>query len=120
MILGFNSFCCSGLKIKRWIIDKVLNSANVIIVISNFWIKIIQQKTDNKNIVRIYNPVNVINFLFCHNYINNYNKTKNIIFMARLDLQKGIYDLLETIPLVIEKSFIVVCNEYTPSFIIGV
>jgi len=99
----FDIFYNWGPKINQWIITKILDSVDIILVLSTHWYEYLKKITKNKNIKIIYNPVNTS--IFANQIkITDMNKKENVIFMGSLIKRKGIYDLLMAIPLIINKA----------------
>jgi len=99
----FNLFYAWGPKINQWFITKVLDSADMILVLSDAWVNEIKSKSNTHNIRIVYNPVNTRDFQSL-SYKNKRTKENiNVIFLGRLSANKGIYDLLKVMSLVLEK-----------------
>ena len=99
----FNVFYDWGPNINRWIITKVLDSVSLILVLSERKANDIKAKTKNNNIKILFNPVNTSSFSLHSNKTKKSKETNNVIFMGKLCKQKGIYDLLQAIPLILKK-----------------
>lgn len=99
----FNKFYSWGPGFNRKIISRVLNSVNLILALSERRANDVMEKTENRNIKMIFNPVNTSIFT-SHSYKSKIGKKpKKVLFMGKLCERKGIYDLLETVPLVVKK-----------------
>lgn len=88
---GFEKFYSECTKSKKKYIRKTLNLCNKIIVLSNEWEEFFSKIVDSKKIEIVYNGVEIP---------KDYKKdlcNKNILFLGRINKQKGIYDLLEVI-----------------------
>lgn len=95
----FREFYTSSSKMLRALISKILDLADTIIVLSEFWLKYFQTITITPNIRILFNPVDGAGFdSRPHDYSK---KTKDVLYMTMLYARKGIYDLLEAIPIVI-------------------
>jgi glycosyltransferase involved in cell wall biosynthesis len=87
--------------ILKNLISRVLDKVDIIIVLSEFWAKYMSTITKNCNIRILYNPVLGSEFVF---YSRTYrNDRKNVLYMTMLTADKGIFDLLGAIPIVLEK-----------------
>lgn len=82
---------------KKREISNVLKKADKIIALGEMWKKNLYDISENENIEILYNPVVVSEFK------QSDLSSEDILFMGRLGRRKGIYDLLDVIPSVIEK-----------------
>lgn len=80
---------------KKDSIKEVITSADIVIALSRKWKEDLSRISDRDNIKVVYNPVVVDKF-----YKSNCEK-ENIVFMGRVGKRKGIYDLIEVMPQVI-------------------
>lgn len=94
---GFEEYYLSKLKTNENIkITNALNKCSTIIVLSNGWVKKIKNMT-NTNIEVLHNSVEQT----ARNCYDIYSK--QIIFIGRLEEEKGIYDLIEAAKLVVKE-----------------
>ena len=70
-------------------VNSILNKANLILVLSAQWQRILSNKCNNSNIKILYNPV------VLKEPIQRNSECVNILFMGRLGKRKGAYDLIE-------------------------
>lgn len=84
---------CGPLR-KRYVLF-VLNRAARIVVLSNQWKEAISGITQNPNIVAIFNPIAIVSAKGCHT--PQHERLPLLLFLGRLGVQKGIYDLLEAV-----------------------
>lgn len=99
----FNKFYDASSKFTQWLITKVFNSVDLILVLSDRWINHIQAKTCNKNIKILFNPVNTSLYSFRPLTNQKGRETKDIVFVGTLCKRKGIYDLLLAMPIILKK-----------------
>lgn len=98
----FNLFYNRSL-LNKYLITTILNTVDMIIVLSNRWNIDIKEKTKNKNIKTLFNPINTLKFSSQSNNIRKSKATNNVIYLSKLSSKKGVFDLLRTIPSVIKK-----------------
>ncbi|MDM5157371.1 glycosyltransferase family 4 protein [Bacillus sp. DX1.1] len=77
-------------------IREILDQVDVIITLSKKWKVDIESITDNRNVKVIYNAIDSKKF-----NLSNLDE-QNILFMGRIGTRKGIYDLVDIIPQIIE------------------
>lgn len=95
---GFKKFLdeeCSNKK-RMYIINS-LNMCDKIIVLSKEWYEYFSTFIDKKKLIIIENSV----YVPCNNYSTQDNY--NILFLGRLEKDKGIYDLLESFSYVVDE-----------------
>ncbi len=84
-------------------VKTVLNNADIILVLSTQWKKIISQKCENKNIEVLYNPVKLREY-----YEKNDSAGQiNVLFRGRVGKRKGAYDTIEAAKLLTNNSIII-------------
>lgn len=99
---GFRNFYLSRGLIIKILIKFLLNLSDTIIVLSNTWKEFFTQITESDKITIIHNAVNP-NFYEVDNTKNSSNKTSiQILFAGYLSRDKGIYDILDAVPLIIK------------------
>ena len=89
---GFKDFYekeCNSIKKKK--VKKILNSADEMIVLSDEWKEYFQNIVPKERITVIHNGTKIPS-----DFNKNLNN-KSILFLGRLNAEKGIYDLLEVI-----------------------
>ncbi|KRF54325.1 glycosyl transferase [Bacillus sp. Soil745] len=94
----FMTFYKESSKENQKKISKTLNKADLIIALSERWKKDLGSICNNENIRVIYNPINR------SLYKTSPLKEKNIIFLGRIGRRKGVYDLLESLQLVLDQT----------------
>jgi len=87
-------------RINEFFIRKLMDGADVILVLSQSWEKVIRSYSANPNVKLLYNPVDPT--IFKPRSERNKPYT-NVLFMGRIGKRKGVYDLLEVIPRVISR-----------------
>ncbi len=93
----FNSFYDKLDEKERRIVKNVFSMADCVIALSEEWKEFFGNGIcDPKKIVVMHNGV-----IVPENAVENY-KSHSVLFLGRLCKEKGIYDLLETIPSVVE------------------
>jgi len=99
----FYLFYAWGPKFNRWIITKILDRVDTIIALSERLAIGMKKKTTNNNIKIRFNSVDTSIFSSQIYKSKKSVESNNVIFIGRLSKKKGIYDLLEAIPLVIKR-----------------
>ncbi|MBT4175149.1 glycosyltransferase family 4 protein [archaeon] len=84
------------------LIQFILNSADGLIVLSDYWIKNIKKISQNKNIEILKNPVNVEKISIKNE--NERNEEEEILFVGNNWKLKGVYDLIATMPTIIKNN----------------
>lgn len=88
---GFKDFYDASSSWSKYYIRLVLNMANSIVVLSNYWCKYIQSLT--------MTPLKIINNFVLDSFREDRMASErhqwNILFLGMLDKSKGVYDLLE-------------------------
>ncbi len=84
----FDKFYLNESKyLKKLFIKFTLSSCDHILVISSHWKKTLKRIFPNMNIYLLHNPISNI---YINTYIDNIQSNNNIIFIGRLDKNKGI------------------------------
>ena len=87
-------------KINRYVIKKVMDNVDLILVLSDRIKQIVKCYSINDNIKVLYNPISFKDFSF-PSKIRKSN-TKIVLFMGKVGERKGVYDLLEAIPKILK------------------
>lgn len=88
-------------RINRYLITRVFNSVDLILVLSRSIKRCVEKYSDNKNIRILYNPVPTKEFAFLSN--TRESGQRIVLFMGALVKEKGIYDLLRAIPKILQE-----------------
>jgi len=88
-------------SLRRFCMKKALDAADSILVLSKKWVFALKQLTDNKNIKMIPNAIDASDFKSIDTKKENFQP--NILAVGRLSKQKGTYDILDIIPLVVKE-----------------
>lgn len=85
---------------KRKKVRSVLNMADRILILGNYWSKFINSLVNDKDKINVlYNSVLVPSS-------NNYNSnSKNILFLGLVGRRKGIFDIIESIKILKDKNY---------------
>lgn len=97
---GFCEFYAAHPKLLRMLISRILSAVDIIIVLSESWLNYLQTITKNSSIRILHNPIDTSEFASRTRKGNK--QTKNVIYMAGLEPEKGICDLLEAVPQVLK------------------
>ena len=87
----FEKFYKSSGKIQSTIISWMFNTSNVVLVLSEKWKSFVESISSNNKIIVLYNGAIPEQFL----PIERNQNTINILFMGRIGIRKGTFDLLE-------------------------
>lgn len=90
-----NLFFNDSFIVFKSFIKRVLNKADIILVLSTQWKESISKKCDNQNIEVLYNPV-ILKDL--NEKITSPDEI-NVLFMGRIGLRKGAYDIVKAVKL---------------------
>ncbi|MEI7475084.1 MAG: glycosyltransferase family 4 protein [bacterium] len=110
-IINFHScnptlFYKDDAPIIKQFIKIILDNVDLILVLSNQWKEIIANKTSNKNIEVLYNPIVI------KTPVDSYNEVVNILFMGRIGQRKGAYDIIEAAKLLRDQNIkITMCGD---------
>jgi glycosyltransferase involved in cell wall biosynthesis len=81
-----------GGTMRRWLIRYVLNHSAAVVVLTEEWRRWLSNITTNKNMMTIANPVNSVDLF----QIDRTDLSGAVVlFLGRLDKEKGIYELVE-------------------------
>lgn len=97
---SFHEFFEASSQVKKRWITSTLNHATRILVLTDLWIEVIGAKTCNKQISKLYNPIEAA--LFDNpSPAGEEHQPKKILFMGKLNREKGIFDICHAIPQVV-------------------
>lgn len=100
---GFKDFYQTRGVNVRALIRFLLNLSDIVIVLSNTWKEFFVQIVEPDKVNVIYNAVNS-NFYNINKTTNQLNSSSvQILFAGYLSKDKGIYDILDSVPLLIKK-----------------
>ncbi len=85
-------------RIHAFFIRKLMNGADMVLVLSKSWREVIRSYSTNPNVKLLYNPVDPSIFKAKRKSIDG---RARVLFMGRIGKRKGIYDLLKVIPRVV-------------------
>lgn len=100
----FNLFFNTGSRFQKKTIAHILNISDHIIVLSKAWLPDIQRMTKNQNLTPLSNPVNLKYYQRDTDQPENSTSNFDIIFLGGLSRAKGIYDLLESFPQIVQQA----------------
>jgi glycosyltransferase involved in cell wall biosynthesis len=81
-------------------IKKTLESADQVIVLSNWWFTFFQERFPKSKITRIYNPVELTDY----NKADEYQGIVKFLFLGHISSRKGCYDLLNVAEKMVKKN----------------
>ena len=95
----FKPFYSDSPRILQAAMSYVLNKVDMILVLSDHWVEYFQTITSNPKLRVIHNPVDGASF--STPFRKEPGKALKVLFMTMLTEDKGIYDLLRAIPIVL-------------------
>lgn len=100
----FDNFYTNSNKINRWLIEAILNSSDKVIVLSMQWKLFFLQILKDEKISIIQNGIDISKYnIFENKTKNTENTTIKILFLGNLVKRKGVYDILKSISMVVNK-----------------
>lgn len=100
----FNKFYENSNVIGKYFIRFVLNASDKVIVLSMFWKEFFLQIINDDKISVIQNGINSSKYDHARIHVENKKATEiNVLFLGNLVQRKGIYDILKSIPIVVNK-----------------
>jgi len=82
--------------VRRYLIRKILDASDSVLILSGAWLYETRKATSNKNIRIIPNPVDTAKFRPM--VANRQYRGLNVLFVGQLTREKGVYDILEIAP----------------------
>ncbi|WP_162198697.1 glycosyltransferase family 4 protein [Methanosarcina sp. 1.H.A.2.2] len=99
----FDLFYNNSSSLVKFLIHKMLNSSDKVIVLSQRWNNFFSGILDDSKIAVIPNGVNYSNFSLSEDSFKKNGNLLQILFLGNLVERKGVYDILSIIPIVTSK-----------------
>jgi glycosyltransferase involved in cell wall biosynthesis len=101
----FDHYYRKNSSLRQRLIGRVLHSADVVITLSEKWRRFLLNEVESK--IRIVVVSNTVDLMFANAVDrandNDLTKRKIILFLGSLGQRKGVFDILQAVPLVFDK-----------------